>query len=292
MFEFYSLEGARRLGEALRDFTGGKLLINVARMPIKSPVAPLEFAFLADWYFTKRGIRDKVTITYATPLAGAYSSPDSARALARLLEEKGIGLETGFATEQVLGAVGALVADGGRRLLFDLLVEIPAHRGAAFIGRSPALGDAMDFVRTDPHTLQAHRKPNLFAIGDATDVPTPKTGSVAHFESEVLTQNVLHFLAGEPLEPGFDGHGSSFVETGFEKAMMIDFNYDTEQRAGRIPFVWGPMPLLKESRLNHLGKVAFRHLYWNAVLPGYDLPGVEGRLQPEGEAGHREPTRG
>lgn len=284
IFDFYTLDGAERLAKALRDFQGGRLVVNVAEMPIKCPVAPLEFAFLADWFFTERGMRDKVTITYATPLDGAFTKPTCSRSLQYLLDGKGIALETEFNVGRVDGAAGALVSWDERTVPFDLLVTIPVHKGAAFVDGVPGLGNEMGFVRTDPHTMQSRLRSNIFAIGDATDVPASKAGSVAHFEAEVLDGNIRRFLRGEPLEPAFDGHANCFIETGFGKALMIDFNYDTEPLPGRFPFAWGPMPLLKESRLNHLGKLAFRHVYWNALLPGRDIPGIPARMPTAGKS--------
>ena len=283
MFEFYTLDGAKRLAKALREFRGGRIVINVVEMPIKCPVAPLEFAFLTDWFFTERGLRDKVSITYATPLDGAFTKPASSKSLAHLLTGKGIALETEFNAGRVDGTAGELVSWDERMLPFDLLVSIPTHKGAEFITRSPGLGNEMGFVLTDPRTLQARVKPNVFAIGDTTDVPASKAGSVAHFEAEVLTGNILRFLADKPLEPGFDGHANCFIETGHHKALLIDFNYETEPLTGNFPFAWGPMPLLKESRLNHLGKLAFRHVYWNALLPGYDFPGIPAQMKRAGK---------
>ena len=283
MFEFYTLAGAERLAKALRQFKGGRIVLNVVEMPIKCPVAPLEFIFLADWFFTQRGLRDKVTLTYATPLDGAFTKPAAAKALAYLLESKGIALETEFNAGRVDGPAGELVSWDERTLPFDLLVSIPTHKGADFIGRTPGLGNAMNFVLTEPRTLQAKVKSNVFAIGDATDVPASKAGSVAHFQAEVLSENILRFLAGKPLDPGFDGHANCFIETGHGKALLIDFNYETEPLPGNFPFAWGPMPLLKESRLNHLGKLAFRHVYWNALLPGYDFPGIPAQMKRAGK---------
>ena len=283
MFEFYTLAGAERLAKALRQFKGGRIVLNVVEMPIKCPVAPLEFIFLADWFFTQRGLRDKVTLTYATPLDGAFTKPAAAKSLAYLLERKGIALETEFNAGRVDGPAGELVSWDERTLPFDLLVSIPTHKGADFIGRTPGLGNAMNFVLTEPRTLQAKVKSNVFAIGDATDVPASKAGSVAHFQAEVLSENILRFLAGKPLDPGFDGHANCFIETGHGKALLIDFNYETEPLPGNFPFAWGPMPLLKESRLNHLGKLAFRHVYWNALLPGYDFPGIPAQMKRAGK---------
>jgi len=284
MFEFYSLPGATRLRDALARFEGGRLVIDIVEMPIKCPVAPLEFAFLADWYFTQRGIRDRVDITYVTPLDGAFTKATCSRSLTHLLGEKRIRLETEFSAGRVDGEAGTLHSWDEREIPFDMLVTIPLHMGAEYVGRSPGLGDDMGFVRTDPNTLQSLASPNVFAIGDATNVPASKAGSVAHFEAEVLTDNVSRFIEGEPLEPGFDGHANCFIETGFQKALLIDFNYDVEPLHGTFPIPGlGPMRLLEETRLNHLGKLAFRWVYWNVLLPGYDIPGVGPRMSMRGK---------
>lgn len=284
IFDFYTLAGATALAAKLTSWPGGKLVINVVENPIKCPVAPLEFAFLADWFFTTRGMRDKVEITYATPLDGAFTKPVAAKRFGHLLQEKGINLVTEFNAGSVDAEGRRLLSWDEREVPFDLLVTIPAHKGASFIAGTPGLGNDMNFVLTNPFTLQARCKPNLFAIGDATDVPTSKAGSVAHFEAEVLTENVRRFLAGEQLDPAFDGHANCFIETGFDKALLIDFNYDVEPHPGKFPFaVLGPMTLMEESRLNHLGKLAFKWAYWNLLLPGYDIPGIPPQMSMRGK---------
>jgi sulfide:quinone oxidoreductase len=279
VFDFYTLEGATALRDALDKFRGGRLVIDVVDMPIKCPVAPLEFAFLADAFFTRRGLRDKVDITYVTPLDQAFTKPASARTLGHLLADKRIALVTEFAAGSVDGAAGHLVSYDDRVVEFDLLVTIPLHVGQDYVGRSPGLGDSLHFVPTDPHTLQVKRKANIFALGDATDLPASKAGSVVHFQAEILAPNVRRFLEGRPLDPGFDGHSNCFIETGFDKALLIDFNYDVEPLPGKFPFALGPLSLLKESRLNHLGKLAFRWAYWNMLLPGHDIPGISPRMK-------------
>jgi sulfide:quinone oxidoreductase len=283
VFTFYDLPGATALRDALAAFDGGRLVVNVVDLPIKCPVAPLEFAFLADWYFRERGIRDRVELTYATPLDGAFTKPVAASTLSGLLDEKGVELVTEFNTGEVDGAGGRLVSYDDRVEPFDLLVTVPLHGGAAFVGRSPGLGDDLDFVPTDPHTLQSEAAPNVFALGDAANVPISKAGSVTHFEGDVLAENIVRFLAGEALDASYDGHANCFVETGFHKALLIDFNYETEPLPGRFPTAVGPLPLLKESRLNHLGKLAFAPLYWNALLPGHDLPGITTEMTTAGK---------
>ncbi|HXH96174.1 MAG TPA: FAD/NAD(P)-binding oxidoreductase [Gaiellaceae bacterium] len=272
VFTFYDLPGARALHDALERFEGGRLVVDIVDMPIKCPVAPIEFVFLADWYLRRRGIRERTTLTLATPLDGCFTKPIASKHLTHLLAQKEIELEVEFSAGEVDAERGKLVSFDGRELGFDLLVAVPLHGGAAYVERSDGLGDALGFVPTDPSTLQAKAAPNVFAIGDATDLPTSKAGSVAHFAGEILTENIASFLTGRELRASFDGHANCFVETGFRKAILIDFNYDAEPVPGRFPTAAGPFPLLRESRTNHLGKLAFQWLYWHVLLPGRDLP--------------------
>jgi sulfide:quinone oxidoreductase len=282
VFTFYSPEGAAALEAALATFDGGRVVVNVVDMPIKCPVAPLEFCFLADWYFSERGIRDRVELVYVTPLDGAFTKPVASHRLGGMLAEKNVELITEFNTGEVDGAAGTLVAYDGREVPFDLAVVVPLHGGAAYVGRSPGLGDELNFVPTDEHTLQSKAAANVFVIGDAANVPASKAGSVTHFEGETLVENVRRYLAGEPLEAGFDGHANCFIESGFHKALLIDFNYDTEPLPGHYPASIG-LPLLKESRLNHLGKLMFQWFYWHSLLPGRDIPGIGSTMPMAGK---------
>ncbi len=266
-FSFYSVADAVALREALDFFDHGRLVVNVVDMPIKCPVAPLEFCFLADWFLRERGVRDQVEIVYATPLDAAFTKPLAAEHLDGMLKEKGIAVESEFAAGRVDGAGRKLVSWDQREIPYDLLVAVPAHSGAPFMERSPAIADPLGFVPVDIHTLQSTSVANVFAIGDAASLPTSKAGSATHYEGETLAANVAHFLAGEELEGSYDGHVNCFIESGFNKALLIDFDYEAEPRPGRFPDPHlGPLPLLRESRLNHLGKLAFQPLYWHMVL--------------------------
>jgi len=291
-FTFYDPEGAVALADALEWFAGGRLVVNVVEMPIKCPVAPLEFCFLADWFFQQQGIRDKVDLTYVTPLDGAFTKPVASERLGGMLEERGIELVTEFNTGEVdySDAGGRLVSYDDRDVAFDLAVVIPVHNGAAYVTRSPGLGDALGFVPVDVHTLQSDASPNVFALGDAAAVPASKAGSVTHFEGEVLVENVRRFLDGRPLDASYDGHANCFIETGFSKAMLIDFNYDVEPLPGHFPGALG-LPLMKESHLNHLGKLMFQWLYWHSLLPGRDIPGVHGAMPTAGKEHRPIPER-
>jgi sulfide:quinone oxidoreductase len=224
---FYSPEGAAALARALEGFQGGRLVVDVVDMPVKCPVAPLEFCFLADSYFRHRGLRDRVELVYATPLDGAFTTPVASRTLGELLDEKGIHVVTEFNLGTVDGPGGRLVAYDGREERFDLAVVVPLHSGPAYVGRSPGLGDELGFVPVDRHT-------------------------------------------------------NCFVETGGGKALLIDFNYDTEPLPGHYPAPIG-LPLLRESRLNHAGKLLFQPLYWHVLLPGRDLPGIGSTMPRSGK---------
>jgi sulfide:quinone oxidoreductase len=252
VFTFYTPEGAAALHDALVRFDGGRLVVNLVDMPIKCPVAPLEFVFLADWYLRERGVRSRTELVYSTPLDAAFTKPIASQHLGSLLTEKEVELVTEFNAGEVDGIGGKLTSYDGRELDFDLLVTIPLHGGAAYLERSPGLGDALGFVPTDKRTLQTPAKANVFALGDATDLPTSKAGSVTHFEAEVLTENIARYFADQELVAGYDGHANCFIETGFHNALLIDFNYDTEPLPGHFPTVFG-LPLLRESRLNLRG---------------------------------------
>jgi sulfide:quinone oxidoreductase len=270
--DFYSYDGALALATALPRWSGGRLVVHVTDVPIKCPVAPLEFAFLADSWFRRRGRRGAVDITFVTPLSGAFTRPTASQVLGSMLDDRRIAVEPDFMVERVDDDTKTLVSYDGREVPFDLLVTVPLNMGADYIGAS-GLGDELNYARVDRHTLQSFVHPNVFAIGDAADVPTSKAGSVAHFEVDVLVENVLSEIGGEPLTRRFDGHANCFVESGDGRALLLDFDYVAEPTTGRYPnSSWGPLPLLGESRRNHWAKLGFRWLYWNALLPGRPLP--------------------
>ena len=269
--EFYTLDGAIALRGALEKFTGGRLVVHITELPIKCPVAPLEFAFLADDYFRGRGIRDQVEIVYVTPLDGAFTKPVASATLGHLLADKGIVVETDFMIEEVDQEAKLIRSYDEREIAYDQLVTVPLNMGADFVAES-GLGDDLNYVPVDKHTNRSTAYDTIWALGDASDLPTSKAGSVAHFSVEIFVENFLDAIAGRPLTHSFDGHANCFVESGAGKALLLDFNYDTEPLTGMFPLPKiGPMSLLKESRANHLGKLAFRYVYWNALLPGHPI---------------------
>jgi sulfide:quinone oxidoreductase len=274
IFDFYTYEGAVNLADKLRDWNGGKLVINLAETQIKCPVAPLEFTFLADAYFTEKGMRDKVDIKYVTPLSGAFTKPKATEMLKGLMTDKNIEVIPDFYLARVDNDKKVIISYDEKEVPFDLLITVPVNKGDKVIERS-GMGDedGLNFVPTDKTSLQSKKFKNIFVIGDTTNVPASKAGSVAHFEAEILTENVISFINNKPMTATFDGHANCFIETGHGKAALIDFNYTTEPLPGKFPFaVIGPMDLLKTTRANHFGKLAFKWVYWHMLLTGKKLP--------------------
>lgn len=272
IFDFYTLDGSTALRDKLASWTGGRLVVQIVEMPIKCPVAPLEFAFLADAFFEEKGMRDKVDITYVTPLEGAFTKPIASQHLGGMLADRKIALEGDFMVDRIDPATKTLVSMDEREVPFDLLVTVPLNMGADVIARS-GLGNELNYVPVDKHTLLSTAHDNVFAIGDASDIPASKAGSVAHFSVELFVENFLQHVAGEPMTHPFDGHANCFIESGHGKGLLIDFNYDTEPLTGKYPVPGiGPFTLLEESHANHWGKLGFRHVYWHLLLPGRPIP--------------------
>lgn len=272
IFDFYTIEGALALAKFLRTWQGGRMVINIVENPIKCPVAPLEFTMLADWFFYEQGIRDRVELIYATPLPGAFTKPIASKHLGEILERKAVKVEPEFLIEHVDPDAKRIVSYDERELEYDVLVSIPLNMGNEALARS-GMGNELNYVEVDPHTFVSPKYPNVFALGDAAALPTSKAGSVAHFAVDCFAENFLRYADGLEMLPTFDGHANCFIESGFGKGLLIDFNYDTEPLPGMYPLPGiGPFSLLQESEANHWGKMMFRWMYWNLLLKGQELP--------------------
>jgi sulfide:quinone oxidoreductase len=259
-------------------------------MPIKCPVAPLEFTFLAEAAFTERGMRDRVEITYVTPLEGAFTKPVCSKYLVNMLDERKIALEPDFMVELVDHEAQKLVSFDEREIDYDLLVTVPVNMGADFIARS-GLGDDLNYVPVDKETLLSTAHANIFAIGDASNIPASKAGSVAHFSMDQFPENFLRHSQGLSMTEKFDGHANCFIETGHGKGLLIDFNYETEPLPGKYPLPGvGPFSLLKETDINHWGKLTFRWIYWNLLLPGRPIPMIPTTMSLAGKRVEKDVT--
>jgi len=283
IFDFYTPDGAIALGQYLENWQGGKMVLSITEMPIKCPVAPLEFLFLADWWFTKKGMRDKVDITLATPLDGAFTKQTCNIYLSKMIKEKNIEIVPHYSIGEVDNENKVISSYDGKEIEYDLLVSVPTNMGAEVIEDS-GFGDELSFVPTEKHTLQSKVKDNIFVVGDATDLPSSKAGSVAHFQVEILTENLINRIHDKELVPGYDGHTNCFIESGYGKGILIDFNYEIEPLPGHFPIPKiGPFGLLKETHINHWGKLAFRWIYWHMLLRGRDIPFVKPEMSKSGK---------
>lgn len=285
IFDYYTIEGSSALADFFKTWEGGNLVLNIAENPIKCPVAPLEFVMFADAFFVERGMRDKVNITFVTPMSGAFTKPRASKVLGGLLKEKNIHIVPDFYIEKVDNENKKIVSYDEQEVPFDCLVTIPVHKGDPMIGRS-GLGDDMDFALTDKYTLQSDKFDNIFILGDAANIPTSKAGSVVHFSAEIVFENMICAFEGRPYTAKFDGHSNCYIETGFGKGALIDFNYDTEPLPGFFPFPGiGPFGLLKETRMNHYGKLLFRWIYWHVLLKGKEMP-IDAHMTMAGKKMH------
>jgi sulfide:quinone oxidoreductase len=269
---FFSLEGAVALYKKMKYFKEGRLVFNIAEMPHKCPVVPMEFIFAADWFFAKKGVRDKVEIELVTPNTGIFTKPIATKIMSATAEEKNILITPTFDLASVNTEEKTIESGKGDKVNYDLLVSTMPNLGAQFIEDSN-MGDGMGYVFTDHFTLKAEKYDNIYVIGDATNVPTSKAGSVAHYQADTIATNIILEIDGQEPTPTFDGHSTCFIISGYDKGFLIDFNYKTEPLPGKFPFPGlGPFDLLGESNINYWGKMMFKWVYWNLLLTGQDLP--------------------
>jgi sulfide:quinone oxidoreductase len=272
IFDFYTLDGSLELYKKLKYFDSGKVVLNIAEFPYKCPIAPLEFVFMADWFFTVNGVRDKVEIEFVTPLDNVFTKPVATKILAQFAAKKNIKVTPYFDLAQVNVNEKTIESGKGEKVGYDLLVAIPPNVGDKALIDS-GVSDAVGFVPTDNNTLKSEKLDRVFVIGDTTNVPTSKAGSVAHYQAYTVVENLIREIDGHAAKSTFDGHATCFLASGFEKAILLDFNYDVEPLPGKFPFPgMGPFSLLQESLNNHWGKMMFRWVYWNLMMKGLDLP--------------------
>ncbi|MEI6758044.1 MAG: NAD(P)/FAD-dependent oxidoreductase [Chlorobium sp.] len=270
-FSFYTVEAAEVLCKRLKEIDGGKVVMNIAELPFKCPVAPIEFVFLADWYFTKRGIRNKVDIELVTPLSGAFTKPKASAVFIESAKSKNIKITTNYELNAVNGKEKYIESVQGDKIKFDTLVIVPSTIGDEVITNS-GMDDGIGYVPTHHNTLKALKHDGIYVIGDATNVPTSKAGSVAHYEADVVVFNIMSEIHGVKPEEIYDGHSTCFIVYSKGTSSLIDFNYKIEPLHGKFPAPkLGPFTLLKETKMNWQGKLGFEWLYWNVLLAGRHL---------------------
>jgi sulfide:quinone oxidoreductase len=253
---FYSAEAAQRLRTALDEFSGGKVVVGIAGMPYKCPPAPLEVTFLIEAELRERGLRDRSEVHFCSPIGRAFTIETVSEMADRVITEKGIQLHTFFNVERIHPERKIVESLEGEELPYDLLILVPPHRGAQVLidsGLAPAPGG---WLPTDPGTLQVGGRPNVYAVGDATNLPLSKAGSTAHFEAPVVAERIVAAIEGR--EPDakhgtYTGRVMCFFEIGDGKGTLLRFDYDHPPHPPRPNRVW------------HLGKVMFNKAYWRTV---------------------------
>ncbi len=226
---FYSLEASLDLRKALAQFEGGKVVVTVASVPYKCPPAPSEAACQLDYYFTKRGIRDKVDIHFLSPLSRTFPLEPLNPVVERIFAEHGIRSTVFFNVESIDPAKGVVTSIEGESVPYDLLIMVPPHRGAKVVEDS-GLGDRGGWLPTDRHTLRSKADPNIFALGDCTDLPVSKSGAAAHFQAKVIAESIVADIRGEPATARYDGRVVCYCDAGYHKAFSISFDYDHPPR--------------------------------------------------------------
>ncbi|MDG6939247.1 MAG: NAD(P)/FAD-dependent oxidoreductase [Nitrososphaerota archaeon] len=252
MLSVWDMEGAQRHLAALRGFQGGTIVVNVARLPHKCPVGPLEETLMLEDYLRRRGLRDKTELVYAYPIPGVFGIPNVNKVMTRIYEERGIRVVSPFTVKAVDPQGKTIESNEGEKLKFDLLLGVPPHMGSKVVGDS-AVGDRRNWVPTDKFSLQMKDHSDVFVMGDTTDIAISKAGSTADFESYVVADNVANGIRGSDVRKEYDGSVFCFIATGMSTATYIRFNYNTPP----VP----PPP----SGVNWWSKIAYNKLYWSVT---------------------------
>ena len=244
---FYDLDGARKMRKALKDFEGGKIVINV-NAPHKCPVAPLEITFMLRDYLMEKGLWEKSELTYTYPIGRLHALEPVAHWAKPEMDKAGIKYETFFNTASVDAEKKTISSEEGVTLDYDMLVTIPPHMGSQVILDS-GLGDG-GWVPTDRDTLLREGSDNVFIVGDTTNIPISKAGSTAHFEADTIVDNLVSLISEGEWARNYDGKVFCFVETGLSEGTYVWFNYTTPPNPG------------PPSQMIHWFKLAYNRLYW------------------------------
>jgi sulfide:quinone oxidoreductase len=256
---FYTAEAALELRRALDAFTGGRVVVAIAGMPYKCPPAPLEVSFLIESELRQRGLRDQSEVHFCSPIGRAFTIESVSEMATPIFEAKGIEVHTFFNVEAIDPGRKVVQSLEGEELPYDLLILVPPHKGQQFLidsGLAPAPGG---WLPTDRATLQVGGRPNVFALGDATDLPLSKAGSTAHFEAPVVTERIVAAIQGREVDHkngDYLGKVMCFFEIGDGKGTLLQFDYEHPPRPPKPNQLW------------HLGKIVFNKTYWHTVPKG------------------------
>jgi sulfide:quinone oxidoreductase len=247
---FFSLDGAQKMWDSVRGFQGGNIVVDVAMLPHKCPVAPLEITLMLDDYFKRKGIRDKVNLHYCYPVPGVFGIPNVNKMMTGVFDQRGINVHSQFTLAGVDPSGKKITSKEGESLNYDLLIAVPPHKGAQVLGDS-GIGDRRNWVPTDKYSLQMKGHDDVYVMGDTTDIPISKAGSTADYESYVVANNVSVDAAGGGSKRDYTGSVFCYIATGLDQATYIKFDYTHPPNP--------PTP----SQIHWWGKLAYNRLYWS-----------------------------
>jgi len=259
IYHFYDLDNALRLKDALTKFSGGNIVIGVGGLPYKCPPAPLEMTFILHDYYKKLGYLDKVHMSYFYPLPRPFPIQSVAELADDILDEIGVEKYLMFNLESIDHEKKVIRSIEGETIKYDLAIIIPPHRGAKVIEESE-LGDEEGWIPTDKYTLNMKGYDDVYVLGDATDLPISKAGSVADFEAAVVSSRIIDDIRGFSPKCRYDGRVMCFMVTGIGSATTLLFDYENP-----------PKPTIPNFACYWL-KLIYNKMYWNitakAILPG------------------------
>jgi sulfide:quinone oxidoreductase len=231
--EFYSVAGAERAADAVRDFAGGHAVIAVAGTPYKCPPAPSETALMLDDLLRSTGRRDSAEITVVSPLPSPVPpSPATSAALQDAFAEHGITFRPATRMTSVDPARRTVQLDDGAEVSYDLLLGVPRHRAPEVVASLPTGTDG--WVHVDPYTLRTSYD-GVFAIGDVADAPVPRAGVFAERAAAVVAEQILSMLDGRDVTP-YDGYGNCYIEFGGGTVARVEVTFLTAQGVEGGPF--------------------------------------------------------
>ena len=256
-YNLYQLEEVERLRDDLKNFQGSRVAIVISSLPFKCPAAPYEAAFLLDEYFSRKRKKTEISIFTPETLPMPSAGPENGKMIKSMLESRNINFNPEIQLTSVNPNNKELIFKGNKRINYDMLIFVPPHQGSKVVINSN-LGNEMGWIPVDKSTLKT-KYDDIFAIGDCALVtldsgkPLPKAGVFAHFEAEVVAENIVAEINGLKPDKKYDGHAYCFLELGYGKSGFASGNFYSK-----------PAPTIKmrkAGRIWHWGKLLFEK-YW------------------------------
>lgn len=259
---FHNGPATLKLREELKNFEGGNIVMGIADLPFKCPVSPLEFVFMAHHYFKKRKMLDKVKIHLTSPLPRAFSIEKVSNKVQKMFDKMGVEVHTFFNTEEIYPEEKYVESMEGDELNYDLLVMVPPHMGQQFVIDSGLAEDSDGWLPVDRETLQHDKYPNIYGVGDCTNLPVSKAGAAAHHQAKKLAVNIANLTKGKAAKKKYGGEVQCFLMTGLNQSLFLDFSYKHPPRSLFLVNFW---PIKK---FWYVAKKLFKPIHFTLVLKG------------------------